>query len=233
MVIKGVAFDFDGTLIDSYSCIPDVYNKLLDIFDLDERTKRLLIQTFILREDVYDWENVIEYKKRILMFKNTLLKAGILLDDDSLKGLFDRYWELRISFSKPRKEVKEVLMELKKLGLALAIISGKDEIIGLKKLRIKKSNLMRFFDRIYVVEEEINSKYDGIIKFARDISANPNEIVYVDDQPRCIIEAKRANAIAVQIKFDNLLKLSWSHDANPDYVASDLKDALAFIKSKL
>ena len=223
-MICAVTFDFDGTLVDSESCLPFVFSKILELFSIDDRNKKVLTKLLISREEYYHWEGIFEYKKRIQFWKNTFYKFGIYIDDESFDGIFDIYWIHRIAQTKIRPYTKELLEFLKERSIKLAVVAGNDERVGLKRFRVKQSGLDKYFDEILIAKDDVLSKKDAVERLAEKWGCKTSQIVHVDDKDSSIEEANSAGALTIQIKHIGILKMGFEEFDNPTYKANDLKE---------
>lgn len=223
-MICGATFDFDGTLVDSESCLPSVFNKLLELFSIDEKNKKILTSLLIKREEYYHWEGIFEYEKRIQLWKNTFYKFGIYIDDESFDGIFDIYWIHRISQTKLRPYASELLEFLKEKGIKLAVVAGNDERTGLKKYRVKQSGLDKYFDEILIAKDDVISKKDAVKKLSEKWECKTNQIVHVDDKDTSIEEVNSTRSLTIQVRHIGILKMGFETFDNPTYKANDLKE---------
>ncbi len=211
--MKCFAFDFDGVLVDSYSCLPSVYKKLAEYFEIEDDE---FIEEAIKLEDKYDAMEVFD---RRIWWESFFKKYGIL----DIERALQIYWDERIKESRIMKNCVGMLKWLKR-GNILAIVAGNDGIKSMKKRRIEKSGLAGFFDEILIVNEEINSKLDGILYLMEKYGLNEKEIIFIDDKPMSINQVKNRlkNVIAVKMEFQSILKEAWKGDCKADYKIKSL-----------
>ncbi|HDN95654.1 MAG TPA: HAD family hydrolase, partial [Thermoplasmatales archaeon] len=88
--MKCFAFDFDGVLVDSYSCLPSVYKKLAEYFGIENDE---FVKEAIMLEDKYDAMEIFD--KRI-WWKDFFKKYGIMNVNEAMQI----YWDERIKESK-------------------------------------------------------------------------------------------------------------------------------------
>jgi len=196
---KYIVFDFDGTIADTYQ---DVLNLVNDF-----------------KEDKYkkiDFKDIRDYGFRYL-----IQKAGIPL------------WEIPEFIYQVKSKLKkknnirlfpDILDVFKKLSenYNLGIVSSNSEEnvkIALKKYKIE--NLFKF---IYS-DSSIFGKHLILKKMCKKYKINPDDVIYVGDEDRDIIAAKKARikVIAVTWGFNSekLLKKE-----KPDYLIHTPKEIL-------
>ncbi len=166
----GVAFDFDGVLVNSYRDIEDFYyNDLPRIIDIDSR----LIDYIIYMEYVAE---AVGWLREDWWFKTIPS-----LTEESYDVLITRYWEKRIGSTILNPGIAEVLEYLRKQGIKLFSVSFRDEIYGLKRYRIELSGIDRYLDGILVVGEDVGSRSEGLSLLIEEYGLD--KIIYVDDKP--------------------------------------------------
>ena len=197
-MIKYIVFDFDGTLADTFEIIKEI-------------TKSEF-------EDVSD-------------------KDFELLRDEGIRGMMKRknihIWKLpklvlRVtSKMKNKKDVKlfpEVLATLKTLSKSykLGIVSSNSEENIIQTL--KEHNVQDLFDFIFS-QSSIFKKHKVLKKMCAKYQINPSEVIYVGDEDRDIIAAKKIKIknIAVTWGYNSEKKLK---EVNPDYIVNSPKEII-------
>ena len=188
-MIKYIVFDFDGTLADTFDIIKTIAINEYDAHDVDFES-----------------------------FKNESTK-------DFLKSMNIPLWKLpemvlRVSSKlKNNKDIKlfpgiiEMLLNLKnnyKLGIVSS--NSKENIIE----TLKKHNIENLFEFVYS-DSSLFGKHLVLKKMCGKNKINPHEVMYVGDEDRDIIAAKKIKikTIAVTWGFNSKEKLSRE---NPDYI---------------
>lgn len=188
-MIKYIVFDFDGTLADTFDIIKTIAINEYDAHDVDFES-----------------------------FKNESTK-------DFLKSMNIPLWKLpemvlRVSSKlKNNKDIKlfpgiiEMLSNLKnnyKMGIVSS--NSKENIIE----TLKKHNIENLFEFVYS-DSSLFGKHLVLKKMCGKNKINPHEVMYVGDEDRDIIAAKKIKikTIAVTWGFNSKEKLSRE---NPDYI---------------
>ena len=205
--MKCFAFDFDGVLVDSYSWLPSVYKKLAEYFGIENDE---FVKEAIMLEDKYDAMEIFD--KRI-WWKDFFKKYGIMNVNEAMQI----YWDERIKESKIMENCVETLRWLKGKSI-LAIVAGDDGIKSMKRKRIEKSRLAEFFEEILIVNEDINSKLDGILYLMKKYGLKEKEIIFIDDKPMPInqVKNKLKDVITIKMEFQSILKEAWKGKCNAD-----------------
>ncbi len=189
-MIKYIIFDFDGTLADTFESIKEIAkSEIKGVSDSDfELLKDDGIKGLIKRKNVHIWE-----------LPKMMLRVTSKLKDRKNIKLFP--------------EVLEVLKPLKKF-YKLGIVSSNSEknIIQI----LKKHNVFDLFDFIFS-QSSIFGKHKVFKKMCKKYKINPSEIVYIGDEDRDIIAAKKIkiNNIAVTWGYNSKKRL---RKVNPDYI---------------
>ena len=188
----GVIFDFDGTLMDSYTCRElahmEVANILADygkeqecqidkeamvalIFDIDREMSAKLIYD----RKVWFSEAVKRYCTSALKMPRRVLSEAVL-----------SYWNTVVKYSLPYPGAVDLLVSLKMKNMHLGMVSDTDGLKGMKYQRLCLSGLVGFFDAIVVSGEDTKeTKPDKhpFIKICSLLKIAPASCVYVGDNP--------------------------------------------------
>ena len=210
MVTRIVAFDVDGVLIDSYSCIPRIYREIgREFFFLDDLYLEYFVDAMIIAEDINDGlKNYPQTKWWPYLLKALQLRYPKNL----LSKMLDAYWKKRNEYSRLIDGVSSLLDLLKQKNWICAIVCGNDGIPGLKLKRIQQQKIDRFFTHIFIEREDVASKRSGIRKLLEKYKSQPERVYFIDDKPEPLKSVEDLGINLVQISFDGPLKLGWRSD---------------------
>ena len=164
-----IAFDFDGTLVDSYSCIEEAFYRALKRVYPRLPGKKRIAKLLTKVEEQFERPKFGKSARRI--------KAPNIF-----RGKFARAWfEERAKLTKPLDGAREVLQELKKRGHIVISFSAEDFIPGIKEYRLKQSDLYELFDDVII----FGHKYSLCEAFfmVREKYGHDEIFVWVDDKP--------------------------------------------------
>lgn len=207
--VKAVIFDFDGTIADTLPLSINIAIKINDELKLI-RKEEIDLEAFrsISTEDFIKRLKLPEYK--IIYY---LLRIRSILGKN-------------IDKVEVFSGIKDVLFQLKKYNIKLAIVST-NSVKNIKKF-IKINNI-ELFDFIASPLFPIN-KRRAIGRVINNLGISPKNIIYVGDETRDIKAAHDNNLRAISVTwgfhFRNLLIRY-----NPDYVVDNAKDLLKLILS--
>jgi phosphoglycolate phosphatase len=197
-IIKYIVFDFDGTLADTFEIMKEIAkSEFNDISDKDfELLKDEGISGMIKRKNIHIWE----LPKMVLRFTSKI---------------------------KNKKNVKlfpEVLESLRTLSKSykLGIVSSNSEENIIQNL--KKHNVQNLFDFIFS-QSSIFGKDKVLKKMCKKYQINSSEVIYVGDEDRDIIAAKKTKIknIAVTWGYNSEKKLK---KVNPDIIVNSPKEII-------
>lgn len=211
MEIKGVVFDLDGTLIDSYPLTTLAFKEVLERWGNVELTDDEIYLSFGPSERV--------------IFKR-------YVKEDKLEECYLDYvriFEKNAEDIKVFEGVKEVLEELKRMEIPAGIFTGRGRELSIKLLQLK--GLSQFFKELVSSENVSNPKPhpDGIEEICRRLGIKPSNCLHVGDSFMDIIAGKRAGAITAGALWGtrNLEKLL---KEEPCFLLKSPQDILMIIK---
>ncbi|MEG3897904.1 MULTISPECIES: HAD-IA family hydrolase [unclassified Microcoleus] len=193
---KVIIFDFDGTLADTIDILLSITNRLSVEFGFKSATKEELAQLSNLTSwQILKYSGISIFKFPLLIRK---LKAELHSEIPNIQ-LFPG--------------IKEVLLELKKLGFQLGIITSNSRENVLETLEI--NGLQDTFTFIY--SGSTFGKHKVINRWLKREQINAEEVVYVGDEIRDIDAAKKTGikVIAVSWGFNSQEALAAQ---NPDFL---------------
>jgi putative hydrolase of the HAD superfamily len=192
-----VIFDFDGTLVDSYSPRKIAHRRiaafLLDNLGVKSTTtnKRTMTQ-IISKLDVemnqnkkYDrnvWWN--EAAKRYFN-RSTQITEPLLTQASTI------YWETLKERSPVYPGVKSTLRTLRHRGIKIGVVSDTDGLKGMKMERLESSGLREFFDAIVVAGEdtvEVKPHSEPFALISERLGVQPEMCVSVGDNPETDVD---------------------------------------------
>ena len=172
--IKLIMFDYDGTLMDTFTLTCHIYNEIFRQFKIEKSfTKRQFQELF-----ESDWKNCL--KKLGLLEKKQLDKASQI------------YIEITKDFE---DEIRcfPYIMEMipllhKKYKLAIISNGNKDIILS----RLKKYNLLQYFDYISGNDDGEKPSPQPLIRCMQKLVVRSEQSIYVGDMDGDIIAGKAA-----------------------------------------
>jgi phosphoglycolate phosphatase len=206
-MVKLVIFDFDGTLADSKEVSISIYNRLAQKYNLK------LIDNI---EDIRRLPLLERFKSLgISIYKLPLLAAD-----------FTKQYKSFLKNISLFTGMKELLIELKRQGYELAIVSSNSESNIREFLR---ENLLDVIGTI-INSTNIMGKDKVIKKLLTNNNLNPLEVLYVGDEIRDIIACKKLGIKIVWVDWGYDL-LEMAKERRPDYVAGSPQDILPILSN--
>ncbi|HDJ50914.1 MAG TPA: HAD family hydrolase [Thermoprotei archaeon] len=215
-----IAFDFDGTLIDSYYCIEEAFYRAL----MDYRIipfKRALAKALTKIELYFERPRFGRHRfHREIYFTNS--------------RLWRRWLEERASMSKPIDGAQEIILRLRERGHKVISFSAEDFVPGMKAYRIERSPFKDMFDGIIIFGRGVS--VDDAIRGVKERYGTP--IVWVDDKPWRFLRLRdRSGVIFVWYKFERTkdfvskLLLNKLRSLNSFYEINDIRKVFDIVKS--
>lgn len=219
-----VAVDFDGTLVDSYSCLPRVWNRVGRAAGLSGDVLRKFVRIALELEE--EGETTGRYSK-MEVITEALRSVGLAPDSGYL---LDVYWTARIEGTKLLPCAREFLLEARRAGLIVASVSYDDGMPNLKRKRISSAGLYHLFDEIIVAGEDVLTKADALALLSERYEVPKSEVVLIDDKPPHIREAVEAGFQAVLVRFRGPFRRPWSGSCSPSLEVTSLCDLLNILR---
>lgn len=172
MEYKHIIFDLDGTLID---------------------TEAAVLKTWQCTLQEYHYEYTLEELRIVLgiSLQKTLKQLKLVVDDQFEKRWMENYGRFAVT-ADFFEGAKEMLMELKKRGYSLGIVTSrsKDEYSAY----FQKFHLEAVFDRIVLADDTEQHKPDPapLYKYMELEQTEPSSCMYIGDMPTDIECANRA-----------------------------------------
>jgi FMN phosphatase YigB (HAD superfamily) len=157
-----ISLDYDGTLVDSYTVIPLIYEKIREELNLYEGFTEAMLAV----EDLGDYFGIFERGKWIRF----LIK-------DSPDEIIEYYWKMRSENQIILPGTIEFLEKYKNRDLYL--VTSTDDTKDIKIKRIKKTNLDKYFKDILVYGTEEFKTIIDVFEYLIDID---KDIIYIDDK---------------------------------------------------
>ena len=206
---KVIIFDFDGTLADTIDILLSITNRLSAEFGFKSATKEELAQL----SNLNSWQ-ILQYSG-ISIFKFPLLIRRLKAELHS-----------QVPHIQLFPGIKEVLLELKKRGFQLGIITSnsRENVLG----ALEKNGLQDTFTFIY--SGSTFGKHKVINKWLRIENIHTEKVVYVGDEIRDIDAAKKTGikVIAVGWGFNSPQALAAQ---NPNFLIERPQELIEIINS--
>jgi len=200
-----VIFDFDGVIGDTFEETKNIVAHLYEEFNHE-------------KVDPKDIEKLINNSVKEVIKKLNLQANEIPVFQERIRlGLNKRIDKIKIF-----KDIKKLLVSLKRDGYTLGILSSNSE----KNLHfILKKNNIDFFDFIYS-GSALFDKGKVLANLIKKENLIPAKTIYVGDEARDIQAARKNKVISIAVDWGYVRSLE---KENPDYFAEKPKDILKII----
>jgi len=219
-MIKGILFDLDNTLIDFMTmkkrCTEAAVTAMIDAGLEMSRKKayRLMLE---------------EYKKYGIedqtIFQKFLQKHLKQVDYKILAAAIIAYRKVKSGQLVPYPHVRSTLLDLKKNGLKLGIVSDAPKMQAW--LRLTSMNLVDYFDVVLGYEDtgKLKPCVEPFRKALRKMKLKPDEVLFIGDNPhRDIIGARKVGMKTVLAVYGQTFK-----GGNADYKIKDIRELMGIM----
>jgi putative hydrolase of the HAD superfamily len=212
--VGAALFDFDGTLIDSFSPRKKAHRAVGEFLTAYLCNQGCDLKREVLLESIFRLEGAMNERRvydRNLWWEEVLrgyMGEDIRIPSSLLAGASSIYWETVRRNSRLYPGIDNMLESLRQRGVIMGLISDTDGLEGMKLLRIEESRLRGFFDAIVVAGEDTKEVKPSPQPFTRAcelLNVEPNRSVFVGDNPEIdIIGARKLGMKTVIIGSEKL-----------------------------
>ncbi len=211
-MIRGIVFDFDGTIVDSMQMVFNALNDALKKQSLPAIEVELLgCMAGLPLVDI--------------------ISAKAQISESAAKEVEKEVFESYTSFCRIRcqllPQVESTLKTLKSKRIKLGLFTT----TPIKPLMVveKKFSLKDYFDIIIAKEDAKNKPNpEGLNKIIAEFGIKKDECLYVGDSPIDILTGKAAGVKTIAVT-TGLATLEQLKEANPDWIISSLEKLLIYV----
>lgn len=211
--VKGIIFDFDGTIVDSRTAYTEAAEVAFSMFGKESTA-----------------EIAVEIPRRFeLSLPLDDLIAGI--DETKFRELYLKaYHHATITRAKPFANVKLTLLKLSrksKLGLTTGRQVSRKEITA----QLRKFGLGSIFQAIVTASNTLNPKPspEAVLQCSRLLGVKPSDCTVVGDSVADVRAGKNAGAHTVAV-LSGIFSLEELQRENPDLILENVKQLPDFVK---
>jgi len=230
--IQGVAFDLDGTLVDSAPGLTAAVDSALYALELPQAGEARVVTWIgngadVLMERAFNWSRQERAIQRAAQGKPDI-EEHVPQEEQirMLRKLFNRYYEDTVeegSFLFP--DVADTLAVLHAQGLPLALVTNKPTPFVAPLL--EALDIAQFFFFVVGGDDVVNKKPhpEPLLLVCKKLNIQPHELLFVGDSRNDILAAKAAGSVSVGLtygyNYGEAITLS-----EPDLVFDHFKDLL-------
>jgi pyrophosphatase PpaX len=216
MKLKGILFDFDGTLADTLPICFYAFRQVFREFDNRELTEKEIASMFGPSET-----GIIEDN---------------LLNKESIQKAIERYYyyydKEHANLVKQNEEITCLLHFLKSINIKLGIVTGKAR--RSLEISLDKLNMNGLFDVIITGDDVERPKPDseGVLKAISILNLDPSEAIFVGDSNADIQAGKNANVITIGVHWLEIAQ-SIHFNIEPDYIYSKTAELIQYVELRV
>ena len=214
-MIKGILFDLDGTLVDSFKSIVIAFNEALESMGAEPRKEEELIPWIGIPYEV----TIGQFMPEIANDSESIKKANITFN------LVRE--EVTDQYTKARDGVLDLLTYLKSKQMKIGIVTTTHRELSIKIL--KSTKIIKFVDVLMTRDDVSKLKPDPepIFMALKQLNLQRDECIMIGDHPNDIIAAKKAGVKVIAVINAHNKEELQKH--NPDWILSDIRDVKKII----
>jgi HAD superfamily hydrolase (TIGR02253 family) len=222
-MIKAIIFDLDNTLIDFMKMkkmsIEAAASAMIDA-GLNIEKEKIMDKLFHLY-DQYGWEEQN-------IFQKYLTEEAGEVDHRVLAYAINAYRRVRSGFLEPFPHVMSTLIELKKRGVKLSIVSDAPRLKAW--IRLTAMKIDHFFDFVVAFEDtkELKPSKKPFEVALHKLNLKPEECLMIGDMPERDI--KGAKSLGIKTGLASYGGKKCDASIKSDYILEDINDLLDIIK---
>jgi len=208
-MFKTIICDFDGTIVDSGQVVFDLFNEFADKYDYKK-----------IPQSESDRIRALTVKERFKEYEVPVLKVPMLTMD-----VVKRY-KKSIPTLEVNQEMKQVLKNLKELGIKLVMISANSKENIQKFLKL---NNMEYFDEI-IQSSRFFGRHTTMNNYMKKNNVAKDEIILIADEHRDIVAARKSEI--------PIISVTWGYDleellskSNPDFLVRSPLEIMDIVRN--
>lgn len=212
-MIKGILFDFDGTMADSIPLIIRSFHEACLQVLGHQLPEKDIIDTFGLP---------LPEAMAILAEKPEQV--------DPLRAAYrEFFYENHDALIRPLEGVEETIAALKAKGIQMAIVTSKKHNMALRSLQCV--NLDKYITEIVAFGDTEHAKPhpEPMEVAAAHLGLIPAECLCIGDSPFDLISGRAAGATTVAVSYTTFPWQLMEQEGKPDYVVDDLRELLPLL----
>lgn len=210
MNIKGVIFDFDGTLADTLPLCIKAFKQALLKFTGIEYSDQQIMDRFGPTEEG--------------MIKQMVPDKA----EECLEHFLHLYKEFHVDYPDSFEGIKDVLDLLRQKQIKIALVTGKGPVSA--DISLKYLNLLNYFDIIETGSPDGAAKPYYISKVLSRWNLKPEETAYVGDTAYDVTAAKEAGIIPLSVLWASTSNYDSIFGMNPHAMFNDVGSFINWIE---
>jgi len=232
--VKAVLFDLDETLTDAQAGLKAAHAEVAKELQKYLMSHGVKVSRKKIRKKMDELDDEMNVKRKYDRDEwwpelCRMLDVKFDLAEKIRKKMTKTYWFTFASKNRPYPGAETVLSKLKKNGYKLGLVTDTDGKKGLKRRRLKRISLVRFFDTVAIGGDDTSHAKpspESFLLAAKKLHVAPGECLMVGDKPFTDIRgAKAAGMKAVLLK-----KRDWKTKDRPDAVIRALPEVLLLLE---
>lgn len=202
-MMKTLVFDFDGTLCHSMPLIDKAFNDAILKYGPKDLTNEQIKACFGPSE------------------------SGILLKLVGQEKHHDAFYEYLKSYEENHDllpgflpGIEELLVKLKKEGFTIYVLTGRS--IESTMISFSKLHAFKYFDDFYCGGLDKAIKDEKLIELCKDHNLKLEDLLYIGDSPKDVIQCKKVGVKIISAKYDNFESSDELESLNPGMVAENV-----------
>ncbi len=208
--LKGIIFDFDGTLADTLPLCILSFQQAMEKITGKKYSEAEITEHFGKSEEGIIARLISDRQEEALWEYVETYKNNHYMNSEMFPGM------------------PQILEFLKKANIKTSLITGKGQ--HTIRASLEYLELTKYFEYVEHGHPDKGIKAECITKIAGMWDIKSSEIAYIGDQPSDIAESKEAGAIAVAVSWAKTSDHNELMRHNPDFLFSNTNDFYEWIK---
>ncbi|WP_391209316.1 HAD family hydrolase [Psychrobacillus sp. L4] len=212
--MKAIIFDFDGTIANTLPICYYSFQSVFKAFDNKELSNEDIKAMFGPSETGIIRENLIHLNK-----------------EQAIDMYYEKYLENHLQLVKQNHEMDDLLKYIKKMGLKLAIVTGKAKRsldISLRALQMED-----LFEVLVTGDDVIDPKPhpEGVIKALTLLNVQKEDAIFIGDSEADIVAGLQAGVVTIGVQWLEDYQTA-EFTTQPNRVFKDINDFKQFLQEK-
>lgn len=212
-MIKLVAFDLDGTIGETIPMCIAAFKKAVSPYVDQKLSEREIVQTFGLNEE------------------GMIKKVTGTKWQEALNDFYLRYQEMHVMCPYPFEKIRELITELKKRNIILALITGKGEKSC--SITLQQFGMENYFDSIKTGSPNKNIKAEALLELQHKYKLSSDELVYIGDTVSDIASCNQTGIRCLSAGWADSAELKQLEEHNTRYVFQTIQSLKEYIFDRL